>query len=101
MNSPTNKIVNDFESPELKPLWDDFYNGAMITVGHAALERQAGTGYLSDWASGTFRDKKEKNNFFAEIGQLLNSKVIAALNQVSDSMNPHQIIDLVKTTRSK
>lgn len=73
MNSPSTPFVNDFNCPELKPLWGDFYNGAMVIIGHTAMQRQQGRGYLSSWADDNFANIEEKQSFYAEIGRSMQS----------------------------
>lgn len=68
MNSPGHKFVDDFESPELAPLAPALRKGAHIFYAHSVLQRGAGLGYTSNWASESFRDVWERNHFFAEFG---------------------------------
>jgi hypothetical protein len=69
MNAPGNKFVDDFDSAELKPLLPVFLKGAHIAYAHTVLQREAGRGYLSDWAKRTFRTAEEKNDYFEKFGR--------------------------------
>lgn len=68
MNAPGNKFVDDFASPELKPLVPVFLKGAYIVYAHSVLQRQ-GRGYLSEWAKQQFRSVAEKNEYFTKFGK--------------------------------
>jgi len=67
MNAPGLKLVDSFESEELKPYTQVFKKGAAIVYAHTILQ-PAGKGYLSEWAKSEFADIAEKNAYFAEIG---------------------------------
>ena len=71
MNKDGNLFVDDFESAELSPFREDFINGAYIVYAHAGLQREAGAGYLSDWAKQEFDTVFAKNEFFVELGRKL------------------------------
>ena len=71
MNAPGNKFVDSFDAVELKPLLPIFRKGAHIAYAHSVLQRQAGLGYLSDWARQQFADAAAKNDFFEQLGRQL------------------------------
>ncbi len=68
MNKAGNLFVDDFCSEELSPFRKDFINGAYIIYAHSVLQREAGIGYLGDWAEKEFDTVFAKNDFFAELG---------------------------------
>lgn len=68
MNKAGNLFVDDFCSEELSPFRKDFINGAYIIYAHSVLQREAGIGYLGDWAEKQFDTVFAKNDFFAELG---------------------------------
>jgi hypothetical protein len=68
MNSYGQKIVDDFDAAELAPVRQAFLDGAHFIYGHTVLQRQAGMGYLSEWARATLPGRKERNQFYAQVG---------------------------------
>lgn len=71
MNSPGQKLVDDFASPELRPLQAAFMEGAYFLHGHTALERGHGSGYGSAWAHAHLPSRRARNAFYARAGRLL------------------------------
>ncbi len=70
INSPSQPIVDHFDSPELRPHVPAFLEGAQIVWGHSLLLRYGGFGYLSAQADAAFgKDVKKKNEFFLEVGR--------------------------------
>ncbi len=68
MNKFGQKLVDDFNVPELAPVRDVFMNGAATLYGHTRLQREAGIGYQSAWAEKHFFSRKEKNDFYRQAG---------------------------------
>jgi hypothetical protein len=79
MNKFGQKLVDDFNTPELTPVRDVFMDGAATLYGHTRLQRAAGIGYQSVWAEEHFSDRKEKNDFYRQAGLS-----IAPANQLFD-----------------
>ncbi len=71
MNSPGQKLVDDFAAPELAALREPFMDGAYFVYGHTALERACGLGYGSPWAQGSLPSRRERNAFYTQVGRLL------------------------------
>ncbi len=70
MNSPGQKFVDDFFTPELLPYIEDFMNGAYFLYGHTVLERAFRMGAVSEWADKTFgSDWRTANAFYAQAGR--------------------------------
>lgn len=69
MNAHGQRLVDDFDAPELQPFFDAFEEGMFILHAHTLLERQAGLGYMSEWAQHTFKTPRDKNVFFREFGK--------------------------------
>jgi predicted metal-dependent phosphoesterase TrpH len=67
MNAPGQKLVDSFDAPELKKYTEIFKRGAAIMCAHTILARE-GKGYLSPWASDTFKTVADKNSYFADYG---------------------------------
>lgn len=70
MNAFGNKLVDDFDVPELAPLRQVFLDGAAFIVGHTALQRALGLGYQSRWAQAHLPTPRERNAFFMAVGRL-------------------------------
>jgi len=69
MNKFGQKLVDDFDAPELAPVRDAFMNGAATLYGHTQLQRYAEIGYQSAWAEQHFSTRMEKNSFYRQAGQ--------------------------------
>ena len=50
MNAPGNKLVDDFDVPEMAPVKQAFLDGAHFIYGHTVMQRALGLGYQSEWA---------------------------------------------------
>ncbi len=71
LNAPGQKFVDDFDTPELLPFYQTFLEGVHIAYAHTFLERTAGMGFTSSWAQNYFANRKERYEFFEEIGERL------------------------------
>jgi hypothetical protein len=91
MHAPGNKFVDDFKTSELAPLVPVFLRGARIVYAHSILQ-QAGFGYLSEWAAGTFTSTKEKNTFFEEIGRHMRPAATEQMRELPEDPSPDQIL---------
>ncbi len=94
MNSPGLKFVDDLDSAELAPLLPVFLKGAFIFYAHSALQRKAGLGYLSEWATTSLPDKSARNEFYREVGKLISPSREHLLQNVSDTCRPGEILDM-------
>jgi hypothetical protein len=70
MNAPGQKLVDDFDVPELAPVRQAFLDGADFIYGHTVLQRVAGLGYQSEWAGEHLPTRRERNAFFTQAGRL-------------------------------
>lgn len=93
MNAPGNKFVDDLDAIELKPLLPVFHKGAHICYAHSVLQRQAGLGYLSEWARQTFAAVSDKNAFYAELGRRLQPSQETRLQGLPGNVTPAGIFD--------
>ncbi|MBI1881438.1 MAG: hypothetical protein HYR94_24930 [Chloroflexi bacterium] len=50
MNAYGQKLVDDFDAPELAPVREVFLDGAYFIYGHTVAQRSLGLGYQSEWA---------------------------------------------------
>ena len=69
MNSYGQKLVDDFDAPELAPVRDAFIDGAYFIYGHTVAQRYRGKGYQSDWAKTHFPSRRERNAFYTRLGR--------------------------------
>jgi hypothetical protein len=95
MNSPGQKFVDDFSSKELKPLVPVFLKGAHIVYAHSAMQRQCGLGYTSQWSMNNFATVSAKNDFFQQLGSLLEPSSHGILSGLDRDISPGQILDKV------
>ncbi len=71
MNAPGQKLVDDFDAPELVPVRQAFLDGADFIYGHTVLQRALGLGYQSEWARMHFPARRERNAFYTQAGRLV------------------------------
>ena len=96
MNSPGQKFVDDFDTEELSPLLPIFLKGAHIVYAHSELQQKCGMGYTGDWAKNNFKSVSEKNEFYRELGSLMQPQLEDKLCEITAEMTPRQILDKVK-----
>ena len=92
MNSPGNKFVDNFAAAELQPLLPVFIKGAHIGYAHSVLQRQAGKGYLSDWAKRNFPTVAGKNTFFEQLGRQLPPAAEDRLAGLPATIGPREVL---------
>jgi uncharacterized protein with ATP-grasp and redox domains len=68
MNSFGQKLVDDFDAPELAPVRQAFMDGAYFIYGHTVLQRALGLGYQSEWAQTHLPSRRERNDFYTRVG---------------------------------
>jgi len=102
MNSPGNKLVDDFYVPELLPLYPVFWDGACFIYGHTVLQRTKGLGYFSSWAQRNLPTRRERNSFFTKVGQLTppGKQGLSYINQLEDKSLPQDFIIELEKMRS-
>lgn len=69
MNAPGNKLVDDFDAPEMAPLRQAFLDGAYFIYGHTIMQRALGLGYQSEWARRHLPTRRARNAFYRAVGQ--------------------------------
>ncbi len=98
MNSFGNKIVDDFTSLELEPLWPVFLDGAYFVYGHTCLQKLAQLGYQSEWAKANLPLPKDRNQFYIRAGTLIppghSSEILSDILNIS--MSPVEIIQTIQ-----
>ncbi len=70
MNAPGQKLVNDIDSPDLEKHAATFVTGARIISAHTQLAKLR-RGYQSSWAKRELPDRRERNRFYARLGEYL------------------------------
>jgi hypothetical protein len=68
MNAFGQKLMDDFDAPELAPVRQTFLDGAHFIYGHTALQRRSGLGYMSDWAQAHLPERQVRNAFYTKAG---------------------------------
>jgi len=68
MNAPGNKLVDDFDVPEMVPVRQAFLDGAAFIYGHTVMQRALGLGYQSEWAKRHLPARRERNAFYQAVG---------------------------------
>jgi len=69
MNAYGQKLVDDFDAPELAPVRQAFMDGAYFIYGHTVLQRLAGLGYQSEWVQNHLPSRRERNQFYTTVGK--------------------------------
>jgi len=94
MNSFGQKLVDDFDAPELLPVREAFLDGAYFVYGHTALQRTFGLGYHSEWAQAHLPSRRERNAFYTQVGRLVPPGAAgeARLGRLSSELSPVQAL---------
>lgn len=98
MNSFGQKEVDDFSTPELADFQQVFREGAMCVYGHTMMHRQKMMGYQSLWANHFLHSRKEKNQFFASLGRLVQPTSIGLqrLSSLASDTTPEDVLQSLK-----
>jgi len=94
MNSFGQKLIDDFDAPELSPVRQAFMDGAHFIYGHTMLQRALGLGYQSEWAQTYMPSRRERNEFYTGVGyQVPPGKAsMARLKQLDSSISPADVL---------
>jgi hypothetical protein len=94
MNSFGQKVVDDFDAPELAPVRRAFLDGAYFIYGHTALQRALDLGYQSEWAQSYLPSRPERNDFYTRLGRHVppGDKGMAQLMSLTPAMAPADIL---------
>ncbi len=92
MNSPGNKLMDDFDAAELAPVRQAFLDGAHFIYGHTAMQRANGLGYQSAWAQAHLPSRGQRNDFYTQIGYLVppGPAGIAMLRELDHNADPEE-----------
>ena len=98
MNSPGNKLMDDFDVPEIAPVRQDFLDGAYMIYGHTVMQRFSGMGYQSAWAQSAMSTRKERNDFYTKVGKAVETGVKgqAKIAKLKQTMSPGDIVRNLK-----
>jgi hypothetical protein len=90
MNAYGQKLVDDFDAPELAPVREAFLDGAYFVYGHTLLQRKMGLGYQSGWAARHLPTRSERNDFYTRVGKQFapTPAGLAALISLSEANRP-------------
>jgi hypothetical protein len=94
MNSYGQKLVDDFDVPEMLPFRQPFMDGAHFIYGHTVLQRALGLGYHSAWAGSHFPARRDRNAFYQRAGVCIppGLQALAQLRQLGTQPTPDEII---------
>jgi hypothetical protein len=92
MNSYGQRLVDDFNAPELAPLRESFMAGAHFIYGHTVMQRALGLGYQSEWTKTHLPTRRERNAFYTQIGRLVLPNQTGALKQFTSDLSPDEVL---------
>jgi hypothetical protein len=93
LNAYGQKLIDSFDAEELEPVKDAFLDGAYFIYGHTIMERYAGLGYQSNWATKHFKSRTEKNNFYISIGRKIEPQEAGdLLVHLSSEISPMELL---------
>jgi hypothetical protein len=96
MNKYGLKLVDDFDVPEIEPVREAFLDGAHFVYGYTLMQRALGMGYQSEWAQSRLPSRRERNDFYTQVGCLVppGQAGLARLRRLSAAMSPSDILKL-------
>ncbi len=94
MNSFGQKLVDDFDAPELAPLRRAFLDGAYFIYGHTVMQRALGLGYQSRWAQSHLPTRRQRNRFYTRVGTQVppGQEGLARLRQLDPNLSPDEML---------
>ncbi len=92
MNAYGQRLVDDFDAPEMAPLVAPALEGALLMYGHTVLQSRCGMGYTSAWARSRFAGAREKNTFFRELGERVQPGHWEGVNDMGPEMTPEDVL---------
>ncbi len=94
MNSYGQKLVDDFDAPELAPVRQAFLDGAYFVYGHTALGRALGLGYQSEWAKAHLPTRRQRNDFYRQVGYRVppGAANLAQIRRLDATMTPSELM---------
>ncbi len=95
LNAFGQPFVDNFDVPEMAPLFETFQKGAFILHAHTVLQSAAGLGYLSNWAKQHFPSVAAKNEFFAKLGETVLYPDVVAIGMIDDELTPDRVLEIL------
>ena len=95
LNAFGQRFVDDFDTPEMAPLFETFQRGAFILHAHTVLQSAAGLGYLSNWAKHHFPTVAAKNVYFATLGEAVLYPDVVATAMIDDELTPTRVLEIL------
>jgi hypothetical protein len=94
MNSFGQKLVDQFDVPELAPLRQAFLDGAYFVYGHTLLQRVLGIGYQSGWAQHHLPTRRARNEFYTRAGQAVppGRQSLTRLKHLNPTLSPAKVL---------
>jgi hypothetical protein len=94
MNSPGNKLMDDFDVPEIDKHREIFLDGAYFIYGHTVMQQRLGMGYQSGWARQAMGARREANAFYTAIGKAVEPGDAGrhTLQEITAAMSPEDIL---------
>jgi len=98
INSYGQKIVDNFEAPELTPVKDAFIEGANFLYGHTRMEILFGLGFQSEWAKKYLPQRSMRNSFYVKMGKLVPPRLDVGdfKDIINASMTPETVFEIFK-----
>lgn len=99
MNAYGQKLIDDFDAPELAPVRQAFLDGAYFIYGHTMLQRATGSGYQSQWAQSYLPSRRERNEFYTRMGRFVQPSQadLNRLKQIPGDAAPESYLRLFDT----
>ena len=97
MNSPGQKLVDDFVTPALAPLRRAFTDGAWFVRGHTVMEQVHGLGWWSGWAGHYLPGRGERVAFYSRLARILPAGPAgrSVLETFDRDLEPEQLLALI------
>jgi hypothetical protein len=92
MNAFGQRLVDDFDAPEMLPLRKPFLDGAYFIYGHTLMQRALGLGYQSGWAKTHLPTRRERNAFYTQVGRLVSPDQADQLKKFTSAQSPTEIL---------
>ena len=95
LNSAGQKLVDDFDTAEIKPLVASFRRGWQVVYGHTVLQRVAGLGYCGEWAERNLPARRARNDFYSEMGRSLRPSTEDRISGAGPASRPADILKMI------
>jgi hypothetical protein len=92
MNAFGQRLVDDFDAPEMQPLRKPFLDGAYFIYGHTLMQRALKLGYQSEWAKTHLPTRRERNAFYTGLGKLVPPGQVGRLKKFISTQSPTEIL---------